>query len=472
MPKATGLQFYRKRQSLDCLALERPQNLAAVYDIVKDSIQGIEMRLQMLITSFYGQGKTVENEVKRYLPSIESVIKPARYSSLVSRSQIEDISARHNDSTDKLRLDLQCFAVLQDCIVKTISTLRLGFADLINVVDKLLIYMRKYLLSFSSVEGDSYMETAVNYEKQRRELEVAIRQSTKNITDMADNFDGEGLTIDMMDFEVKHIAERCDCLHASLLVAFPQACNDMRRACKGLSAWLEADEYYTTYLQYDIDNLEKKRETQAKKSRDLQLKTCNVEYRLKSVKKDYDEYNEELSRLEQKEQALVNDESLLQVAHHDVNFDLEIKEYRMAEMRRHVHKNTSREFHESYERLQREINVLKEKKPTIDRKLEDIRKKTSWIRDKRERGREKLDQLEKLKSELKLCKKAARRAEVELQRLDGCLVRLKDIHRMKSCPEVLKKIFHNLPFTPRPSHSRKKTGKVQINHWKCSIDDT
>lgn len=51
--------------------------------------------------------------------------------------------------------------------------------------------------------------------------------------------------------------------------------------------------------------------------------------------------------------------------------------------------------------------------------------------------------------EVKKIKKEFRKCEVELERLDVNLSRLKEIQRYKTTPEILKKIFHGMPLTAR-----------------------
>ncbi|XP_046347125.2 uncharacterized protein LOC124127798 [Haliotis rufescens] len=461
MPKATGLQFFRKRQSLANLEFERPQSLSSVYEAVKQAALGIEERLSMLEMSFYGPGKHIEEEVKKWLPQIEAVIKPARYTELSCRRQVVDITERVHNAADKLMVDMHCLSAVHECVRKILTTLRLGFSDMILVIQKLLSYTNKYMLSFSAPLGDSYLETATNYEKQRQELSQAIQVNVDNITEMADKFERDELHINHFDYWVKTVAERCDCMHASILMAFPAACENIRNVCADIRKWLEADSSYSTYLMFDIEALESQRETQTRKVRDLQVKVCNTEYKVKVIKKDITDCDEELVRVSSKEKELQQEESYLMVAHHDVLFDLEIKDFRIEDMKRQSTKNNSREFNEAYERLLSEINALKDKKPAIDRKLGDINKKMAWIREKQEKARQRSSQLEDAKTDLRHAKKTARKAEVELERVETCLTKVKDIHRIKTSPETLKKIFHKLPFTPRKLNASKKTDKLE-----------
>ena len=60
---ATGLPFYRKKQSLDSLANERPQNLQSVYKIVRENLAHVQEHVAMLEHAFYGPGGSLDTEV-------------------------------------------------------------------------------------------------------------------------------------------------------------------------------------------------------------------------------------------------------------------------------------------------------------------------------------------------------------------------------------------------------------------------
>ena len=60
---ATGLPFYRKKQSLDSLANERPQNLQSVYNIVRENLALVQEHVAMLEHAYYGPGGSLDTEV-------------------------------------------------------------------------------------------------------------------------------------------------------------------------------------------------------------------------------------------------------------------------------------------------------------------------------------------------------------------------------------------------------------------------
>ena len=74
------------------------------------------------------------------------------------------------------------------------------------------------------------------------------------------------------------------------------------------------------------------------------------------------------------------EEAELREENHDVLVDLDIKEYRRQEMKMLGH-----DASDKFVRLTREIEALRARRPAIDRKLAELRKKQDIIADKQNR---------------------------------------------------------------------------------------
>ncbi|XP_005098259.1 uncharacterized protein LOC101863343 [Aplysia californica] len=455
MPQATALNFYRKRQTFELLSQERPQNLSSVYHVVREVVASIEERLVNLETSFYGPGGGPDTEVKQWIVPLQLILRPARYSGLICMQQLDEIYDRHIDITDILTVDEDSLIQIQNLVNKSLKMLREGFDESIQSVQKLLEYMARYCVSFSPPEGDSYLETATNYEKQRRDFEKAIRLNTENITLMADKFENESLKVHQFDFTMKEMAEKMRIDQSPIAIVFPAACHNLRNACQGLLMWVNADCAYAEYLRYDIQELERKKEAQAKVYRDAQLKANNGEFTVKSLRKYIGECNDQLKRLKPREQNLKAEGRRLRAENKDVLVDLDIKEYRKMEMRL-TGSITDREGQERYERLHSEILDLQSRKPAIERRITDLERQQTWISGRQMHRHSKEEELEQASLDLRNCRRKARKSEVELERIQGCLAKLKEIHLLKTSQETLKKIFHNMPINSRYAQPLKK----------------
>ncbi|KAL8592152.1 hypothetical protein ACOMHN_033523 [Nucella lapillus] len=437
---ATGLPFYRKRQSLESLANERPQNLQSVYSIVRENIAYVLNHLTMMEHSFYGLGGSLETEARHWMPIINKVIRPAKFSDLINIAQLEAINDRVQDPTDRLKVDLEVMQQLYDMVDKVKNAVQKGLAEDIVLLERLQEFMHKYCQSFSPTEGEAYLETATNYEKQKRELERAVGINLKNVPLMVEMFEKEALKIHQFDFVMKEAGEKAGCSQAAVLLVFPAACHHIRNACRGLEMWMEADMNYAGFIELDIAELSERRTALAKDLHAQAVWAGEHEHRLKAIQRELGTCSTDLTRLGPKKKAMEAEEAELREENHDVLVDLDIKEYR-----RHEMKVLGTEASEKFTKLSHEIDALRRRKPAIDRKLADLHKKQGFVSDKEARRKQLDEEQERTRGDLRAARKAARKLEVEGERAEACLDKLREIHRLKLSSEPLKKIFHGMP---------------------------
>ena len=123
---------------------------------------------------------------------------------------------------------------------------------------------------------------------------------------------------------------------------------------------------------------------------------------------------------------------------------------------------------ERFERLNSEILELKNRKPAIERRITDLERKQTWISGRASFKNQKEAKLEQAILDLRQSRRLARKAQVELERQEACLAKLKEIHLLKTTPETLKKIFHNMPLHSKYTQpTNKQKGEIQslISDW-------
>ena len=472
MPPATGLHFYRKRQTIDHLALERPQSLQIFRECICNALVSLERRIELLQQSYYGHDKNIELEIKRWLPTLNTVLRQSRVSYCMSKSALKDTFAMYErakgDPTLVVDFDKDAIKTVIECIERVVQYLKTGFGDIITDMRAVSNYMCKYCRSFSEAEGDAYLDTAINYERQRNEFAQAIQFNIDDITDMAEKFETTGLRLADLGFIARDLAEKYECMHAPFLVIIPQAFENVKNAINGIRKWVEADEGYADFIHYDIVDLEQKKEIQEKKCREIQTKCSNCDHKIKTLKRELADCTEDINRFQNREKSLKKEKQALIEENKDVLFDLDIKQFRKEELKPNLEEFTNSEL-EAYKQLEREIAILSEKRPMIDKKLEDINKKLKLIQERKEAKVRKEKQISEARTETRSTKKEWRKTEVELERINACLSRLREIHRYKTTPEILKKIFHNMPLTARHVVNKGKkpiSGKTLTHHYE------
>jgi hypothetical protein len=387
MPPATGLQFYRKKQTIDQLALERPQSLPIFRSCVLKALVAVDRRIDLLQQSYYGPENDIEQEIKRWLGPLSKVLKESKITYLLCKTQLDDAVAKfkrsEGDPTMVVDFDKEAIRTVIDIVERVTQYLKTGFADIIRDLKLISEYMSKYCLSFSSTEGDLYLDTAVNYERQRQEFSEAINFNLDDIINMAEQFETKGMQIQELGFVARDLAARCKAAHAPFLVIIPQAFENLRHVVTGMRKWIEADEGYSDFIKFDIDEMEIKRDNQDKIVRDMQIKCSNCDHKLKTAKRYLVDITAEVNSFKNREALLTKERDDLISENKDVLVDLDIKVFRKEEMKARF--DTLSDFElEKFHQLDSEIEELNEKRPQIEKKLHDLNKKLELIRDRKD----------------------------------------------------------------------------------------
>lgn len=459
MPPTTHLGFNRKKQTIDHLSLERPQDLQRFYESVELGLKRVEYRLIMLENSFSGSDRRFDEEIRHYLPAIQTVLRYIKKPSILSKLDVQDLFDSYEqalgDPTMEVKFDMDSVKQVQDCVNKIINLLRSGFEEITDNMLLILNYMNKYCLSFCSIKADSLLETAINYEKTRREFVLAVSTSITGITAMADKFEsGHGIRVSDFGSVARNYAERMDSKFAPFLFMFTQAGQNIKDSVAEIRRWIQEDDSYATYIQLDIVEKERDRDEVCRILRDLQVRCSALDHRRKVCKRDINECVSELRRLASKEKSLKSQEESILEDLRDIEMDIEVKEIRREERRKVLQFATKKE-REKYDRLIVELETLKTKQPGLERKVDEIRRKLEFLKFRRELKYKREGQLKEITADFTAADKELRKREKENERLQNAVLKLREIHRYKTSPEVLKKLFYNMPL----SHSKRRGGK-------------
>ncbi|OWF41034.1 uncharacterized protein LOC110463013 [Mizuhopecten yessoensis] len=464
MPPQTSLQFFRKRQTVDILLLERPQSLSAFYHAVETALKDIEIQLIEVQASFYGRTRTIEDEIQQWMPALEHTMQFAKVADLICKDNLQNLFDLYErsmgDPTMEVKFDKASVQAVMQVIDKVVTYLKTGLSSIKETLNTIICFMKKYCLSFVGTDGDSFLETATNYEKQRRDYSNAIQINLDDITQMAERFDKQGIHLQELGSIPRALAEKYECKHVPLLVMFPGACENIRNACIGVRKWIQADHGYQTFLLYDLQDLEKRRDDFSKILRDLQLTASHLDHRVKVCKRDINDSEAELKRLLSKEKMVKRQSESLGHELKDLELEIGYREIRREQMKNN---EPTRGNKEKLDQNLTELEDYKAKRLVIDRKYEDMKRKLHFLQLKREKKNQKEDELVGLRKEHKTARKELRKTELEKERLQMNIVKMREIIRFKTSPEVLKKLFYNMPLTSKNTaltKRRKGAGNV------------
>ncbi|XP_060066325.1 uncharacterized protein LOC132546619 [Ylistrum balloti] len=448
MPPQTSLQFFRKRQTVDTLLLERPQSLSAFYQAVEVALKDIEIQLIEAQASFYGRTRTLEDEIQQWLPALEHTMQFAKVADLICKDNLQNVFDLYErsmgDPTMEVKFDKPSVQAAMQVIDKVLSQLKTGFASIMETLKTILCFMKKYCLSFVGTDGDSFLETATNYEKQRRDYANAIQINVDDISQMAVRFEKDGIHLQELGSIPNQLADKYECKHIPLLVMFPGACENIRNACIGIRKWLQADHGYPTFLQYDLQDLEKRRDDYCKTIRDIQLSASHLDHRVKVCKRDINDSDAELKRLLPKEKMVKRQADSLGNELKDLDMEIGYREIRREQLK---HDEQGSNNKQKLDQNLSELENFRGKRLIIDRRYEEMKRKLQFLQLKREKKAQKEQDLVDLRKEHKAVRKELRKTELEKDRLQINVMKMREIIRFKTSPEVLKKLFYNMPLT-------------------------
>lgn len=464
MPPTSHLGFNRKKQTIDNLSLERPQDLQRFYESVELGLKRVEYRLILLQNSFNGSDKRLDDVFRQSLPAIQTVLRYIKKPVIQSKLDVQDLFDAYEqalgDPTLEVKFDMDSVKTVLDCVNQILNCLRSGFEEVVDSMLQILNFMKKYCLSFCSIKADSLLETGINYEKTRREFILAVSTNLSEISGMADKFESEeGIKLSDFGSVARSFAERLDAKYAPFLFMFCQAVQNIKDSIAEIRRWIQEDDSYATYIQLDIVEKEKERDEVGRLLRDLQVKCSSLDHKRKVCKRDINECVSELRRLASKEKSLKSQEEAILEELRDTEVEIEVKEIRKEERRKVLQYATKKEK-DKYDRLIGELESLKSKQPGLERKADDIKKKLEFLRFRRELKHKREEQMKEINADFSAADRELRRREKENDRLQNAVLKLREIHRFKTSPEVLKKLFYNMPLSHGKRKGKNKKGGI------------
>lgn len=443
----TALAFYRRHQSLTSLDFERPKNLDTVRQVVADRTDQVELQLESLSFEFF-KGRKPEEEIREMLPYVHDVMIRNQVSHINSSTLITDAMEKSTDK-EEIRDGLPNPVVVLSNYNKKINSFCPGrFESLLQDLDRVLECLQKYCRSFyKGTVKDTYIETAEHYDLKRLEYLEATREQMRDIEQLSKSYKSEnGVTKSMFGLAANELARKCDSGSLPFFLVFPECCQKVTSACAIIRKWLQEDSEYVDYIKKDISDLEKKKELQSKLDRDTQQKRVQVNHKLKSLKRDVSDLEDQLEKVKEREASVEQDIKRMEDEIKFTEMDIEAKEGEKEALRKNAGTIFDyAEVNERCERLSSEIAKLKLHIPNVRRMIENVITGKKFIIEKRDLLAKKKEQVLHYGKLADAANQESFREEQELKRIEVCLGQLKEIFLYRTSPDMMKKIFYNMP---------------------------
>lgn len=362
--------------------------------------------------------------------------------------------------------------ILRELYEKTMDAFKNKYSVLIEEVDMLCMIFEKYFISFmqnnfdnlkerfkreNQVISNTYLsvieqllETGFKYNVKTREFSQFLRETTANLRKLHRNFEENNILIRDFSSQAQRLSMRYDTDLIPIIFVIYEFSSRLKSCTKTLKDWLIFEQSYTSYLQNDLKMISGR-----KKSLNTLKLTCeNIYNHLMSkkniIKKSVESYEKELELSYKKKEEKLNQ---MFSSKNDVN-DQEALEEQKALIKMQRKKRIPKKYFKyqklnCYEMLKNsefDLNQLENEFTRISETIKSSRAKNSFeqIQENTDQIRTFRIKLENLEEEVIHLFEEKRITNKELDLLENCCAKIKEIQMYKSCSQTLDKLFHNV----------------------------
>ncbi len=434
-----------RRLDINRMDLKPQENLEVIHAILTATINTTLDKLKQLQIRYYGKGVTPEQEAKKWATSVTNMMRSVRLSNLTTEWQVDDVIRRASDPKMKFTLDIYELNKLKECRRKIVETVPERFKEIIVELKKVLKYLELYCLSFYDHDNDAKLETASQYEIQIQHYKNEILTYLDTLQTMGNKFRNTGFYYSDLSSLGRELCRKADCQNAPFLMIFPEACECVRETCWNMTSWIRHDVNYAAYLAHDISDLEKTKLEIAKMLRNNKHKFHKVNFRLKHIKMEIENYNEEYAKLTEKENTLLVEEEFLLSETNEMGLEIEMKDYRRDEVIKNAANTPPEILYEKYSELSEELRTLRMTWPGMKRQLANVRTKLSRVVQRKKALETSKSEMTELEEEIAQIEGLKIEKDIEMVAIEKELDLARKIHLYKSTSDSIAKIFHNMP---------------------------
>lgn len=435
-----------------------PRTMRDVRAAVTKEIKSLTRKLARVEREYYGERKTVYNEVEKYVLPIKMLMKAQWILDLNKASEVEEM-IRQCSNSDRLKGDPTHAAMLKEAYDKVQAFLPDKIAPLLESCQAIYNNLDRYCVSFYDAQRDCYLETPAHYTEQTAVWKEKAQLSIQSATTLSKKFRTTGITVSMFSSPVAQFCSRCDINKLLFLVLFADACTHIRSALSVLSLWLRTDETYAGFVKNDLAELEKLREEKTKALRYLRQKCHSLTYNITKLESDQAGLTHDVQVMGEKEHSLRIDEVSIVNTLNDIELEIEFKERRREAMKKRPPSSDCYEpTAETMDTITSELKILKERRPGVLRSLGQVHLKLSKVDHK-------LDLLDKLHKDLQAIRKELKQAEKERDLKEQEFSEIEEASQLarkillcKTANDATQKLYYSVPFGTK---SGKAKGEVK-----------
>ena len=360
--------------------------------------------------------------------------------------------------------------ILRQLYDRTMDAFRDKYAVLIDEVETLANIFEKYFKSFmqNNFENlhDKYtknnelinqtylniiqqlLETGLHYNVRTKDFFEFLHNSVKSLRKMKQNF--EESTIAMKDFspQTQRMSLKLDCDLIPVIFVVYEHSIKLKACVQTLKEWLLFDQSYSKYLDNDLRMISDRKKSLVSLKANCEQTYNQLTSRKNSLKKAVDCYEKELELMYKKKEDKLN--QMLG----KLDDDDETLEEKKALLKMTRKKRAPKKYFK-YQKLdclsmlrstEYDLGQLEAEFNRISDSIKASRTKNTFelIQDNTDQLRTFKIKLENLEYEVAHLYDEKRVTDKEVDLLENCCVKIKEIQMYKSCSQTLDKIFHNI----------------------------
>ncbi|XP_067946800.1 centrosome-associated protein CEP250-like [Watersipora subatra] len=430
--------------TIDGLEGRAPKSLKHARSILSSALVLAQKKLSAIEKNFYGS-KHAKVELGKKARLITKVMKQVNLSWLTEPIHLDRLAARaiFSDDDDGLTLVIKQIRDFYDKTWKAVP------ADLQPVIDRIqlvLRYLRLYCPPLYNPSTDPHIQTAKDYELKYKTMTADIKKYLDHVCQLYEKFQKGQMYMDEMSQGTRELAMKLEAEDCPFVFAFHEACECLREAMRCEEDWLVVSNEYKFFLESEANDLQDTKSSLQQKVRRKQDEYNKQHYRLTTLGTELDNQKSEQAVLQSKEMELiVRQESLLaRVAEFRLDFD--IKEFRLAEVKRTTNPKTATLSElDTLNKLVEEVKLEGRILQDIHKELNLIKLKLTQLTEKQQHYQKLTLNYEQLNRHVKLLDRSYLSTSKELHQNTHTIEHIKYMVQYLDTPDTAQQIFLELP---------------------------
>ncbi|XP_074652891.1 uncharacterized protein LOC141907209 [Tubulanus polymorphus] len=337
------------------------------------------------------------------------------------------------------------------------------FEECLSIIDKVMMFLQKFCLSFYDMANDPDYETGQHYSLSMIHWKESMKQKLDSVRRLAMKFAVDSVFPMHLCAAAQKIVTKTESERFAFLSLFTHVSETIREVCDTLKDWIKMEENYPEFLAHDIKDLEKQKTALSRKTRDAQEAHFQAIHRIKNIDAQRSKNDKQDKILKIKADNLIVEEEMLIRYISETKVDIDIRKFQKEELIRNIGSSDGAELREKFDEIREDMRILKDRLPTLEKRMVFVKEKLDWIDNERDCLENKNHELLLEKQSLSKTGDEKSRCENELDKVTRLLEHVKLMALFKMSPDVLVKIHYGIPYEMKTHSTKLASDKHEIN---------